>query len=287
VDEKIGYFRKWQLKDVNMRKGLHLSTALFVLVFFIAQHSFAQEEDLGDTQSDVDQIEAELEKRAAKTQAPETPVVEKDEKLEDFSGLGKLAPFSEVSVLQRKYLPKTGRFQFYGALTNVVNDPWFMGLGVDARGAYHLTEAWGVELQGVFLSNSKRQSVDDLDKQHGVKTDSIISAKGYYGASILWNPIYGKMGLLNKRIIPFDMYFSLGGGTTTVDGGTGGTTLHFGLGQIFALSKGMGFRWDFSWNNYSAKPNASATTPAPEAQAFNTLMLSAGVSFFFPEAKYR
>ncbi len=154
-------------------------------------------------------------------------------------------------------------------------------MGADVRGAYHLTEAWAVELQGVFLSNSKRQSVDDLEKQHGVKTDSIITPKGYMGGSIMWSPIYGKMGLLNRRIIPFDMYFQLGGGSTTVDGGTAGSTMHFGLGQIYALSKGMGFRWDFSWNSFSATPTGGS------AQGFNNLLLSVGMSFFFPEAKYR
>lgn len=263
-----------------MRNGFLLCTAAVVAVIhFWSPKLSAQEEDLQNS-SDVDQIEAEIEKRAEKPRANETEVI-KEEKLEDFSGLGKLAPFSEITVLQKRFLPKSQRFQLFAGLANVVNDPWFMGIGLDARMAYHFTEAWGVELTGVMLSNSQRQAIKDLYDEHGVKTDSIITAKNYYGASVLWNPIYGKMGLFNRRIIPFDMYFSLGGGTTGVDGGQGGTTIHFGTGQVFALSKAMGFRWDFTWNSFSATPNQGS------AQNFNNLLLSFGVSFFFPEASYR
>lgn len=263
-----------------MRKGFLLGTAaMFAVIHFWSPNIWAQEEDI-ENSSDVDQIEAELEKRSAKPAVNESEPV-KEEKLEDFSGLGKLAPFSEVSVIQRRYLPKTGRFQFFGGLVNVVNDPWFSGIGLDARLGYHFTETWGVELTGVFLSNSERQAIKDLYDQHGVKTDSIITAKNYYGGSIIWTPIYGKMGLFNRRIIPFDMYFSLGGGSTKVDGGTGGSTVHFGTGQIFAINKSLGFRWDFTWNSFSATPTTGS------AQNFNNLLLSFGASFFFPGAKYR
>lgn len=266
--------------DVRMRKGFLLSTAaLMAMIYFWSPDLLAQEDDLGSS-SDIDQIEAELEQRSGKPAYNDNEVV-KEEKLEDFSGLGKLAPFSEVSVIQRRYLPKTKRFEFFGGLVNVVNDPWFMGIGLDARLGYHLTEAWGVELTGVFLSNSERQAIKSLYDEHAVQTDSIITAKGYYGGSVVWTPIYGKMGLFNRRIIPFDMYFSLGGGTTSVDGGNGGGTVHFGTGQIFAINKSLGFRWDFSWNNFNATPTVGS------AQNFNNLLLTFGASFFFPGAKYR
>ncbi|MEZ0392952.1 MAG: outer membrane beta-barrel domain-containing protein [Pseudobdellovibrionaceae bacterium] len=263
-----------------MRNGFLLGTAAFFAVIqFWSPDLRAQEEDM-DGSADVDQIEAELERKTAKPSPAEQEIV-KEEKLEDFSGLGKLAPFSEISVIQKRFMPKSKRFEFFAGLANVVNDPWFMGTGFDARLGYHFTETWGAELTGVFLSNSKRQAIKDLYDQHGVQTDSIITAKNYIGGSLVWTPIYGKMGLFNRRIVPFDMYFALGGGSTGVDGGDGGNTLHLGTGQIFAISKGMGFRWDFSWNSFNATPKGAS------AQNFNSLLLTFGLSFFFPEAKYR
>ncbi len=263
-----------------MRKGFLLSTvALIAAVHFWTPSAQAQDDSL-DVTADVDQIEAEIEKKSPKAPTSEVQL-EKEKPLEDFSGLGKLAPFSQVSVIQKRFLPKTSRFEFFAGIVNVVNDPWFTGIGFDGRLGYHINETWGVELTQVLLSSSQRQAIKDLHDQNGVNTESIVTSKSYTGGAVVWTPIYGKMGLLNRRIIPFDMYFSAGGGATGIEGGTGGSTIHFGTGQIFAITKGIGFRWDFTWNSYNAIPAAA------QAQNFNNLMLSFGASFFFPGAKYR
>ncbi|PIS10244.1 MAG: outer membrane beta-barrel domain-containing protein [Bdellovibrio sp. CG10_big_fil_rev_8_21_14_0_10_47_8] len=264
-----------------MRKESFLAgLVIFMGVSFSMMVAHAQESDNMDS-FDVDQIEAEIETSTAKSRTS-APVTEPEpEKLEDFSGLGRLAPFSEVSVIQKRYLPKTGRFEFFAGLANIVNDPWFMGIGLDARAGYHLNETWGVELGYSSITSSEKDAIKDLKSQHTVTTSSVISTKGYYGASVVWTPMYGKMGFFNRRIVPFDMYFALGAGNTQVDGGDGGSTIHLGTGQIFALSKAMGFRWDFTWNNFQATPKDQAQ------QSFNNLLLTLGVSFFFPEANYR
>lgn len=272
-----------------MRFGfLLLSTAaIFAATHLWSPVAWAQEEEMPsetmsqDVPSDVDQIAEEIEKKTLKKETTPTQALEKDEKLEDFSGLGKLAPFSEISVIQKRFLPRTKRFELLLGLTQIVNDPWYTGVGIDSRLGYHFTENWGIELGGTFLSNSERQTIKDLYNEHAVKTDSVISTKGYYGGAAVWTPIYGKMGLSSGRIIPFDMYFQVGGGKTQVDNGDGGSTIHFGTGQVYALSKGMGFRWDFSWNSFNATPKGK------NPQNFNNLLLTFGFSFFFPEAHYR
>jgi outer membrane beta-barrel protein len=240
----------------------------------------AQTDELADSTSDIEQIEAEVESKVKKDSYQEV-VPEKELTVEDFSGLGRLAPFSEVSVLQKRFLPKTGRFQFFGGVTNVINDPWFFGIGLNAKVGYHLTEAWSVEATGLFLSNSSRDSTKNLFSEHGVAADSIVTPKSFVGGSIVWTPIYGKISYGNRRIIPFDMYFSAGAGSTAVDGGSAGSTVSLSTGQIYAFTKSYGFRWDFTWNNYSATPKGGGS------QGFNNLLLTAGMSFFFPEAKYR
>lgn len=261
-----------------MRKIFHLVITSLIASLIISSNAFAQEDE--EEVLDVDQIEAEIGKGARK-EAPVDESSPADEKLENFSGLGRLAPFSEVSVLQRRFQPKSGRFQFFAGLTNVVNDPWFFGIGLNGKLGYHFSEKWGVELSALGLSTSERATIKDLYTEHDVETSSLITTKGYYGIEINWTPIYGKMGLFNERIVPFDMYFSIGGGSTQVDNGDGGATLHLGTGQIFAISKGMGFRWDFTWNSFSATPTGG------EKQNFNNLMLTLGLSFFFPEVSYR
>ena len=45
--------------------------------------------------------------------------------LKNLSGLATLSPFGDVAILQKKFLPKTGRFEAYGAATGILNDVFF------------------------------------------------------------------------------------------------------------------------------------------------------------------
>lgn len=255
-----------------------------VILLCLGAISFSAHAQSGEEQLDLDQIEAEIGKsapapEAAPAQGEATSTLPDPQNLSDLS---KLAPFSEVSVIQRRYMPKTDRFQFYLGLGGIMNDPWFYGLGATGKLGYHFTEDWGIEGTYMFLSNSERDSVKDLKSNNGVTTSSLVTTKGYLGVDVIWSPIYGKMSLYNKRIIPFDMYFTAGIGQSSIDGSTtsSASTMHIGTGQIYALNKSWGFRWDFTWNMFSAEQKGTSTQ-------FNNLILTLGGSFFFPEAKYR
>lgn len=269
---------------------------LCIIAMSIASPAFAQ--DGGEEPDvDLDTIEAEIDRGApatggaqtpAKTQETPEPNLKEPEKLSD---LGKLQPFSEVSVIQRRFLPKTERFQFFLGFTAISNDPWFWGVGGAGRLGYHFTESLALEANFAFLSSSEKDAVRDLRNNNAVRTDSIISAQSYVGADLVWSPIYGKMSLFNRRIVPFDMYFAIGGGQAGISNAktNSATAFHVGGGQIFAMSKGIGLRWDLSYNFYNATPNPApgSTGAAPGESQFNNLLLTIGASFFFPEAKYR
>lgn len=201
--------------------------------------------------------------------------------LKDFSGLGKLAPFREVSVLQKRYLPKTGRVQFNLAGTVVTNDPFFTTLGAVLRAGYFFTETWGLEGDYYALTTSNRQTTTELKDISGVNTENLVFPKSYMGVNLVWVPIYGKLAVFNKNIVPFDLFFKGGIGNTQTQVGESASTFHLGTGQIFAFSKRTAFRWDFSWNFFNAKGTDG------QVSNFNNLFLSMGASFFYPEAKYR
>lgn len=269
--------------------------AIGLCVFLIAFAPSVRAQDAGEEPDvDLDTIEAEIDKGSPSTsvnpraeEAPE-PTLKDPESLSD---LGKLQPFSEVSVIQRRFLPKTERFQVYLGFTAISNDPWFWGVGGAGRLGYHFTESLALEMNFAFLSSSEKDAVRDLRNNNAVKTDSIISAQSYVGADLVWSPIYGKMSLFNRRIVPFDMYFSIGGGQAGITNAkqSSATAFHVGGGQVFAMSKSVGLRWDLSWNFYNATPNPApgATGTPPGESQFNNLLLTIGASFFFPEAKYR
>lgn len=273
-----------------IRRLFPISMLAFALQISLASQlvgvrALAQTPGAGEEQADLDTIEAELSKSKITEKPEPTSARETQKAPEKISDLGKLSPFSEISVIQKRFLPKTERFQFNIGLATIANDPWFYGVGLGGRFGYAFRENLAVELNYSFLNNSPKEAVKDLKQQHAVDTDSIVTAKSYLGLDVVWSPIYGKLSLFNKRIVPFDMYFAGGAGQMGVSNArtSSATAFHFGTGQIFAMSKAVGLRWDLSFNFFQAQP----TTAGANAGQFNTVLLTVGASFFFPEAKYR
>ena len=198
--------------------------------------------------------------------------------------LGKLEPFSDVAVIQKRYLPHTGRFEIFLGPTVVLNDAFFLNYGGNARFAYSFSERYSVEGVGTYLSINERQVTTDLREKRGVLTKSFVTPQTYMGLDLKWSPVYGKMTWMNRRITPFDLYFSLGLGMTGTNQNTSEPTLHLGTGQAFAKTKGIAWRWDFSWNMFTA---TSSVDPGAGSALYHNLMLTFGCGFFFPEASYR
>ncbi|MGE5085389.1 MAG: outer membrane beta-barrel domain-containing protein [Bacillota bacterium] len=249
----------------------------------------AQADGSGD---DLDVIEMEMEKSAPKKQqSPEASTAvgddsAKDNTMKDFQGLTGLAPFKEISIIQKRFMPKTGRFELFGGGTIVTNDPFFNTIGGTIKLGYFLSETWGVELNYFGLTTTERDATKELQDIQNVATESLAYPKSYMGVDIMWAPIYGKMTWFNDRIIPFDLYFSGGYGTTNTSSGENAGTIHVATGQIFSLTKSVAFRWDFSWNFFNAS-FVNSSTHVKETNSFNNLFLTVGMSWFFPEATYR
>lgn len=205
--------------------------------------------------------------------------------VQTLSDLANLAPFSDVAVIQRRFLPKTERFELSGTLFGNLNNPFFTSIGASARAAYYLSERYAIEGLFSFASTAARQATDDLETQRNIRTDNVITSKGFLGAAFKWNPIYGKITWLNKSIVPFDLNFSVGGGLTSTNTDRQEPTIHFGTSQVFAWSKSTAFRWDLIWNMYQA--TAELDDGTTERLNQNDLFLGVGMSFYFPEATYR
>lgn len=218
---------------------------------------------------------------AAPETASERPPAREAKPVTTFSTLGTLAPFSDISIIQKKYLPKTGRFQLFGGGTVLTNNPFFNTFGGVAKASYFLSETWGLELNYFGLMTSEREATQELRVIQGVKTENLVYPESYVGLDLMVVPVYGKMAWFNEKIVPFDLYFSVGYGSTGTQAGESVGTIHLATGQMFAISKAFAFRWDFSWNFFDAKGVDNTTS------SFNNLFLTVGMSWFFPEASYR
>lgn len=268
---------------------LNLMFKKLILVALLLPFSVsAQESSL----SELDQIEAELERsRIQKFEEP--PQVRSSRRglpggdsaeLSNISDLRALEPFGDLAVIQPRYQPKSKRFQAHLGGGMVLNDPWFNHLGLSAKGSYHFTEFFGLELAADIHSGSASASAKDLEANLTVKTSSLVQPKSYFGVHAYLVPMYGKMSLFNSRIIPFDLYFTLGAGQTAISGArtASALTYHFGAGQIFAFTRNAGFRWDIHMNMFEAQSELSA-----KKSSIQNVVMSLGFSYFFPEVGNR
>lgn len=210
------------------------------------------------------------------------------EKIKSMSDLDKLTPFNDIAVIQKRFMPKSQRFEFNPNIGLVTNNAFFMTTYAQARLAYAFTEKWALEFTFATFMDQKYKVTEDLKDDAQVDTKSLLLPDSYYGADLRWSPIYGKMGMFSNGIVPFDMYFSAGGGIMSTNQSTTPFAMHVGTGQIFAINKWMAFRWDLSTYFYtSAVKSANSGSTATTDQSFTDVQLSLGMSFFFPDATYR
>jgi outer membrane beta-barrel protein len=251
-------------------------------ILLVSSSAFAQE--------GVDDIEGLFNKDEAQQNSvdvkvrPDEPAkapVANGQDIKGVSDLGKLSEFDDIAVIQKRYLPKTGRFEAYIAPAVVLNDAFFLNYGLGARINYSFSERYALEIPIFYLATTTRAVTEGLYTR-GVTTTSFVTPKSYYGLDFRWTPVYGKMGWSNGTIVPFDLYLAVGAGLTSTTQGASEPTLHLATGQIFARTKGSAFRWDFSWNMFTAQPNQTSSR-----SFYNTLFISVGMSFLFPEATYR
>ena len=207
---------------------------------------------------------------------------------EDVDSLATLEKAKDIAVIQKKFLDKTGRFELWGSGSVALNSQYFNFLGLNLKGTYHFSERWGVELQGLVLTDLERSITEGLRNNQRISTRDVVTPSSYFGANLRWSPIYGKMTLREKTINPFELYFTLGVGFTGTDDGQSAFTISGGLGQVYPLSKNTTFRWDIALNNFTAnaRGDLNGDLRGQEVNA-NFLYVSTGVSIYFPFSETR
>ncbi len=203
----------------------------------------------------------------------------------ELKRLGDLAPYENIAVLQKKYLPKTERFELFVGASNLMNDTFFLTAGLSARIAYHFSEQYALEGSLGFFTSENREVVGDLT-DGGVETIEYVTSRQYYGLNGRWSPIYGKISYLGRKIVPYEIYFTGGGGITKTSRDYNEISANIGIGQMFAISKRWAIKWDFNYTAYNGR-YINEKTLEKRSQLVNNVFLSVGVSVFFPEATYR
>ena len=270
---------------------------LLLIIFLFEPLAFAQDSSSGgdvnvELEALYDEFDKEEDKKAKVEQEEKRKkraTISKDE-IGTLAELKILSPFEDIAVIQRRYMPKTKRFEFSGALGNSLNNAFFNNWGIIGRAAYYLNEEHGLEFQFFWLNKNEREITESLRDDQSVQTRSLVVPENYKGVSYKYVPIYGKIALFNKRIVPFDLYFAAGGGLTSTGLEEEEATIYLGTGQQFYLTKSMAFRWDFALNMYQAdilEDTSGSGSLSKGSKAQTDLFIALGVSYYWPGATYR
>ena len=228
-------------------------------------------------------------------------------KIKSLSDLQQLTPYESVSVIQKRYLPKTFRGEFNLSVSTVINHTFFYLGGLSAKAGFFIREDHGLGLEGFALlpSINKRVTNEMIGPPNHILPITDVLSQLYGGAYYKWSPVFGKFAVLNKKIVYFDMYLSLGAGMSRVVNGLDEKTqkvlnkgghvpsqlarnwfpsASLSLGQIFAFNQDWAFNWELKWlYTYTILQTKDKSRPYTPVG----INLSLGVNYYFPGAGYR
>ncbi len=189
----------------------------------------------------------------------------------------------DIVVIQKKFYPKSGRFEFFFGGYAQVNNRLLTSFGGRAHLAYHFSERWALEFVGLYQGELNKDITTNLKNQYGVDTVGFVTQRNYFGLEIQWSPIYGKLSLFERSINPYELSFSLGGGIVQTSDAQSVGAGSWGIGQLHPLNDSLALRWRVGGNMFVANGKQNLNGVQANKSLFNyTINVSLGVSFLFP-----
>lgn len=264
---------------------------IFIALLSVSFSTAVHAQDTSDSSfSEIEKFEQVLETNFPRLDTPtespsgapkaNIPILEERQKTV-FKAIESNALYSDLAVFQKNYMPKSGRLHLSSGIITVPTDVFFLTGGLSLKAAYHFSEAWGIEAFTNLLSSSARGEIDNIKSKQQVSASSLVSLKSFSGLNAYYNFIYGKLSISDTKVLPFEIFNTLGIGTMINSSNYQSSSFQFGLGSLFSLSRSTAVRVDLSWAFYETKNILNKTANE------NSTFLSLSYSWFFPEPEYR
>ena len=156
---------------------------------------------------------------------------------------------AELGVVQNRAYSKAGKAQF-GVLSGLaMSDPFVNVRTTGFSLGYHFSEYVGVSALywRDFVGGSS--ALTTFEEFSGATANTNLP-KAYLGAEGQGSLLYGKLSVLGKAIIYYDLHATAGMGLTYTESGNYFTP-SLGLGQRFYLSKNISLRFDYRIMHYN------------------------------------
>ena len=240
--------------------------------------------------------------------SPKSPPAE-NVPIKSLSDLQDITPYTSISVIQKRYLPKTFRSELNISLSTIINHTFFYLGGVSGRFGFFIREDHGFGVEGfAFLPPIFKLVTRNMTGEPNyILPSSVVLPHLYGGVYYKWSPVFGKFALLDRKILYFDSYFTVGAGMNKVLNGIATIkeqikkrglkienerphselagqafpALTVGLGQLFAINQKLAINWELKWfYTFIKYEQGNLYTPTD-------INFSLGLNYYFPDAGYR
>ncbi|MGK5084937.1 outer membrane beta-barrel domain-containing protein [Bdellovibrionota bacterium FG-1] len=196
---------------------------------------------------------------------------------------------NELGVVQNRIYSKDKKFEFgiFGGF--VTTDPFLNVNNIGASLGFHFNEYFGLNVVGFKDLVRPSSALDYLRNPYpvGLGTDnSTNEPRWYLGSELQASIIYGKLSVIGKAIIHYDLHFLAGAGLTQTESGRNFTP-EIGIGQQFFLTRVISLRADYRLMRYNeailqkaGSPSSPNGTPLGDRTNW-TNSITIGLDFLF------
>jgi outer membrane beta-barrel protein len=190
----------------------------------------------------------------------------------------------ELHVVRNRLYSKAGRAEvgiYYGWTST---NPFLTVRNLVGTLGYHFNEYFGVNILAMRYLVSSSSALITFQQQTGA-TVSGNDPKNYLGGEVSLSPLYGKLSVMGKQIIYFDLHLLAGFGRTSTESGTYATP-EVGIGQQIYLNSWLSLRGDYRLTYYDetvlVKPVASTGPVAAGTNGNYNNIVMVGLTALFP-----
>lgn len=172
---------------------------------------------------------------------------------------------SELRVVRNRTYTKANKLELGGYLGFTSTNPFLSVKNAGLSLGYHFNEYLGIQAdfwKYIVTASSAATTFQNQTAAEGVPHVADSNDPEYfYGAELLYSPLYGKLSLLGKAIIYFDLHLLGGVGETATESGSYVTPV-VGIGQQIWMTKQVSLRLDYRVTYYHE--TVLAKTPGPD-----------------------
>ncbi|MEZ4272646.1 MAG: outer membrane beta-barrel domain-containing protein [Myxococcota bacterium] len=189
------------------------------------------------------------------------------------------AVLDKVKAVPRKPVLKKHRVELTPFFGVSLNDAFFTHMAVGGTAVFFAHDNFALGVRGQWLFAHPETDNVEVVRTSQISVPAVFDKPKIFGSlDFYWIPIYGKLSLFNRAIVPFDFYLLAGLGFAQAGDNTR-PAMNWGVGQRFMLADWMALRFEVFDQIYL---DTQLVNDQPRSDVQNFLMVQVGLSLFLP-----